>query len=88
MWVKQIQKRVRVVSMPCVELFESQSAEYREKVLPKSVKKIAIEAGSTAPWYKYADEVIGIDHFGESAPAKQVYEFCGVTVEKIVALAS
>merc|ERR1711918_216760 len=61
----------RVVSMPCVELFERQSAEYIESVLPKAMKSktTAVEAGVTSPWYKYADKVLGVDTFGESAPA-------------------
>lgn len=65
-------KKVRVVSMPSWELFEAQSAEYKESVLPKAAKKrVSIEAGSTFGWHKYVGDEglsIGIDHFGESAP--------------------
>lgn len=75
---------VDVVSMPTVELFERQSKEYKESVLPKAVKTLAIEMGSTALWYKYADEVIGIDIFGASAPAEIVIREYGFTVENVV----
>ena len=63
---------VDVVSMPSMELFEKQSEEYKDSVLPKEVKKLAIEMGSTLVWYKYADDVIGIDIFGASAPAEKL----------------
>merc|ERR1719231_1080206 len=64
---------VRVVSIPCVEAFERQSAEYQEEVLPKAMKAktTAVEAGVTAAWYKYADKVMGVDYFGLSAPGDQ-----------------
>lgn len=79
---------VRVVSMPCVELFEQQSREYKEAVLPKHIsKRLIIEAGATATWYKYAGadgQVIGIDRFGESAPYKEVYKALGITVEHVI----
>jgi len=78
----------RVVSMPCMELFESQSASYKEKVLPKSVRaRVAVEAGSSYSWYKYVGldgEVITIDHFGESAPAKLLFNEYGFTTENVV----
>merc|ERR1712174_104923 len=55
----------RVVSMPCVEAFERQSDEYKEEVLPKScTKRVAMEAGVSDPWYKYASTVVGVDRFG------------------------
>ncbi len=81
----------RVVSMPCLEVFEQQSADYQETVLPSFVtRRIIIEAGSTLTWYKYAGtagKVIGIDQFGESAPYKDVYRALGLTVDNILATA-
>ena len=81
---------VRVVSMPSMDLFEKQSKEYRESVLPKSVtKRMSIEMGATYGWHKYVGfdgVVLGIDRFGASAPANQVIEAYGFTVENIVSL--
>jgi transketolase len=77
----------RVVSMPSWELFEQQSSEYREGVLPKSVPKLAVEAGATLGWYRYVGEngaVIGVDRFGASAPGKTVLEKLGLNVENVV----
>ncbi len=77
----------RVVSMPSWELFEEQSAEYREQVLPRNVPKLAIEAGATLGWYKYVGEqgaVIGVDRFGASAPGKIVMEKLGLNVANVV----
>lgn len=78
----------RVVSMPCVEDFEAQTAKYKESVLPSSVRaRVAIEAGSTAGWYKYVGldgKVIGIDTFGASAPAAKLFEKYGFTVDTVV----
>ena len=78
----------RVVSMPCVELFEKQSAKYKESVLPAKVRaRVAVEAGATMCWYKYVGldgKVVGIDQFGESAPAKKLFEKYGFTVENVV----
>ena len=74
--------------MPSVELFEEQSSEYKEYLLPKQIRRrISIEMASTAFWYKYVglDGIaIGIDKFGSSAPANKVMEEYGFTVEKIV----
>lgn len=81
---------VRVVSMPAVELFDEQDEAYRASVLTCGVPKLAIEAGSTLGWYKYVGckgAVIGLDHFGASAPAKTVFEKFGFTVENVVAKA-
>ncbi|MGC9238943.1 MAG: transketolase [Acidithiobacillus sp.] len=79
---------VRVVSMPCVELFDAQDASYRESVLPSKVtRRLAIEAGATALWYKYVGlqgAVIGIDRFGASAPAPVIFEKLGFTVDHVV----
>ena len=78
----------RVVSMPCVELFEKQTAKYKESVLPPKVRaRVAVEAGATMCWYKYVGmdgKVVGIDQFGESAPAKKLFDKYGFTVENVV----
>lgn len=78
----------RVVSMPSFEVFEAQSSEYKESVLPKSVRKrLAVEAASSFGWHKYVGfdgDIISIDHFGESAPAEQLFEKFGFTVENVV----
>ena len=78
--------KVKVVSIPCTELFDSQSEEYKLQVLGTK-PKIAIEAGSKDFWYKYlnvGDKVIGLDCFGESAPLKDLLEHFGFTNEKVV----
>ena len=75
---------VNVVSMPSMFLFEQQSEEYKEKVLPSNLKKMAIEMGSTMPWYKYASVVYGIDEFGASMPLKHIHETYGFTVDNLV----
>jgi len=76
-------KKVRVVSMPSTDVFEQQDADYRASVLPAAVtKRIAIEAGIKDYWYKYVGlegAVIGMDSFGESAPAGELYEHFGIT---------
>ncbi|KAA0265992.1 MAG: transketolase [Chlorobiota bacterium] len=81
-------KKVRVVSFPSWELFEKQSADYKNSVFPPEVKnRVAVEAGSTFGWHKYTGtegKVIGLDHFGASAPAGTLYEKFGLTVEKIL----
>ncbi|MBF8456995.1 transketolase [Kaistella sp. G5-32] len=78
----------RVVSMPCWNLFDKQSAEYREKVFPKKIRKrLAVEAGSPVGWMKYTTDdgdVVGIEKFGESAPAEEIFEEYGFTVENVV----
>ncbi|MCB0727735.1 MAG: transketolase [Ignavibacteriae bacterium] len=80
--------KARVVSMPSWELFEKQDYDYREKVLPKDVKKrISIEAGSTLGWHKYiTDEgiAIGLDEFGKSAPGDWLMKEYGFTVEEVI----
>ena len=82
---------VRVVSMPCMELFEEQSEEYKESVLPKACRaRVAVEAGATMPWYKYTGTegaIIGIDHYGASAPAETLFREFGFTAENIAAAA-
>jgi transketolase len=79
---------VRVVSMPSTSVFDRQSAEYKSSVLPPRVPRIAIEAGVTDFWWKYvrADgAVIGVDRFGDSAPAADVFRHFGFTVDNVVA---
>ena len=80
--------KARVVSMPCWNLFDKQSAAYREKVLPKNMRRrLAVEAGSTVGWLKYTTDggdVIGIDKFGESAPGEEVMKEYGFSVENVV----
>lgn len=68
---------VRVVSLPCWEAFEAQPEAYRQAVLPKGLPTLAVEAGATLGWERYADAVIGLDHFGASAPYPAVYENLG-----------
>ena len=81
-------KKIRVVSMPSVDVFEAQDAAYRESVLPSSVTaRIAVEAGVTAYWYRYVGlrgGVVGIDTFGESAPAGDVFKHFGFTTDNVV----
>jgi len=80
-------KKVRVVSMPSTDRFDAQDAAYRESVLPKGVTRVAIEAGVTDYWRKYVGlegAVVGIDRFGESAPAGQLFEEFGFTVDNVV----
>ena len=81
----------RVVSMPSWELFEEQSEEYKESVLPKSIRaRVAIEAASSFGWGKYVGldgEIISIDHFGASAPASVLFKEFGITVDNVVAKA-
>jgi len=77
-------KKIRVVSMPNVNTFEAQDAAYQSSVLPAGVPTVAVEAGVTAMWYKYADKVVGLDRFGESAPANLLFEEFGFTVENVV----
>lgn len=78
---------VRVVSMPSTNVFDRQEAAYRAAVLPKGLPRVAIEAGVSDGWYKYVGlegAVVGLDHFGESAPAKKLFEAFGFTVENVV----
>ena len=83
--------KVRVVSMPCWELFDAQDAAYQESVLPKAVtKRLAVEAGITMGWCRYVGaegDVIGVDRFGASAPGGLVMEKFGFTVENVVSKA-
>jgi transketolase len=79
---------VRVVSMPCTSVFDRQDPQWRDGVLPRGIPRVAIEAGVTDYWRKYVGlegEVVGIDRFGESAPAGDVYKFLGVDADHLVA---
>jgi transketolase len=81
-------KAIRVVSMPCTDVFEQQDAAYRESVLPSAVtKRVAVEAGIVDCWYKYVGlngKIIGMTGFGESAPAEQLFAYFGITTEKVL----
>jgi transketolase len=79
--------KVRVVSMPSWELFERQSPAYRTSVLPSNVRTLAVEAGVSLGWHKYADETVTIDTFGQSAPYEALYRHFGFTVENVLAKA-
>ncbi|MFW6324028.1 MAG: transketolase [Desulfovibrionales bacterium] len=80
-------RRIRVVSVPCMELFQSQGRQYVDSVIPEEVPAVAIEAGSPDLWYRYVGRngfVLGLDHFGESAPGKILAEKYGFTPENLV----
>jgi transketolase len=89
--LKEKSVSARVVSMPSWELFEKQDAAYREMVFPKDIRKrLSVEAGSSFGWLKYTTEdgkSLGLNHFGESAPAEGLFKEFGFTVENIVSLA-
>jgi len=77
---------VRIVSMPCVEAFERQETNWRNSVLPLHLPVIAVEAGATRGWWRYAGRngaVIGLDRFGESAPEKDLFAYLGFTSERV-----
>ena len=79
---------VRVVSMPSTSVFDRQDQAYRDSVLPKGIKRVAVEAGVTGYWHKYVGlegAVIGMDCFGESAPAGELFKHFGFTVDNVVA---
>jgi transketolase len=79
---------VRVVSMPCTSLFDRQPAAHRDSVLPRGIPRVAVEAGVTDYWRKYVGldgAVVGIDTFGESAPAAALFKHFGFTVDNVVA---
>merc|ERR1712127_1139094 len=76
----------RVVSMPCMEVYERQSDDYKESVLPSTcTKRVAMEAGVSAPWYKYASKVVGVDRFGFSAPGDIVMAELGMSAGNLAA---
>ena len=81
---------VRVVSMPCTQAFDRQDDAYRRAVLPRGVPRLAVEAGTTEGWRKYVGAVddpiagvIGIDRYGESAPAAALFKHFGFTVDHV-----
>ncbi len=79
---------VRVVSMPSTNVFDRQDAAYRSAVLPAGLPRVAVEAGVTDGWYKYVGlegAVIGVDRFGESAPAGELFKYFGITSDAVVA---
>jgi transketolase len=77
---------VRVVSMPCVSLFVRQAEEYRVKILPVDIPAVVIEAGVSGGWYalRSVKAVVGLESFGESAPAKALYEYFGITLDGVI----
>ncbi|HFS8029133.1 transketolase C-terminal domain-containing protein, partial [Klebsiella pneumoniae] len=83
--------KARVVSMPSTDAFDKQDAAYRESVLPKAVTaRVAVEAGIADYWFKYVGlngAIVGMTTFGESAPAEQLFEEFGFTVDNVVAKA-
>ena len=83
--------KARVVSMPSTDAFDAQDADYRESVLPSAVTaRVAVEAGVTGGWWRYVGthgRVIGLDRFGESAPAGELFEHFGFTTDNVVAVA-
>jgi transketolase len=82
---------VRVVSMPCSELFDRQPQEYRDEVLPPEVRsRVCVEALSTLGWHRFAGdggEVVGMETFGASAPASQLFKHFGFTPERVARVA-
>merc|ERR1712157_38526 len=91
-WAMEVAKElggaIRVVSMPCFERFERQDDAYKAEVLPTCIaKRVAIEAGVSGLWYKYANKVIGTDDFGFSAPGGAVMDAFGINVENLLAVA-
>ena len=77
----------RVVSMPCTAAFDRQDDAYRASVLPQGVVRVAVEAGTSDLWRKYVGlegAVVGIDRFGESAPAGELFKYFGFTVDNVV----
>ena len=83
---QSLEANVRVVSMPCWELYEEQDDDYQESVLPSAVEtRVAVEAGVTLGWERYASAIIGIDHFGASAPYQRIFAEFGITAEAIAA---
>jgi transketolase len=85
---------VRVVSMPCTSRFDAEDAAYRASVLPPGIARLAVEAGVTDYWRKYVGSVddargavVGLDRFGESAPAGVLFKHFGFTAERVAAVA-
>ena len=82
-------RRVRVVSMPCTELFDAQDRDYRDSVLPPAVRaRVAVEAAHADFWRKYVGldgDVVGMTTFGASAPASELFKYFGFTEDNVVA---
>jgi transketolase len=82
-------RKVRLVSMPSTTTFDRQDPAYKDSVLPPTVvRRVAVEAGATQPWWKYVGlkgQIVGIDHFGASAPAKELFKQFGFTAEHVQA---
>jgi transketolase len=77
---------VRVVSMPSTSVFDRQDLAWKRRVLPDAMPRIAVEAGVTDGWWKYrCDAVVGVDRFGESAPAGALFKLFGITPENVAA---
>jgi len=81
-------RKVRLVSMPSTTTFDRQEAAYRDSVLPPSVsRRVAVEAAASEPWWRYVGltgQIVGIDHFGASAPAKDLFKQYGFTPEHVL----
>ena len=87
--LKELGVNSKVVSMPCQELFDQQSEEYKNKILEKDSLIVSLEAGSLSCWYKYLkkdDIALGIERFGKSAPYKDIYEDMNLTSNKIATI--
>jgi transketolase len=78
----------RVVSLPCWEAFSRQDAQYRQSVIPPGLPTVAVEAGTTLGWERYADLAVGLDRFGASAPAERLYEEFGITAKAVAEAAA
>jgi transketolase len=76
--------KANVVSVPCLDLFNEQDTEYKAKVVDKNTKVLAIEAGTASEFYRYADDVLGMESFGASAPAELLFEKFGFTIENVM----
>jgi transketolase len=89
--LKEAGIKARVVSMPCMSLFDSQDAGYKESILPAAVtKRVSVEAGAAFGWHKYIGLegiALGIDHYGASAPGERIFKEFGFTIENVTALA-
>jgi transketolase len=73
-----------VVSVPCFDLFVEQSKEYIKSVIKAETKVLAVEAGAGVEWYRFADDVVGMNRFGASGPANKLFEKFGFTSENVV----
>jgi transketolase len=86
--LKAAGRRPRAVSMPCMEFFAQQPAEYRDAVLPPSLpRRIAVEAAASQSWYRWVGDkgvILGLERFGASAPYQRVYKELGLTMERVV----